>query len=367
MEPDKRRFARKRTDQLLYAELGPDNGSILLNLCEDGCSFQSIAPVREQNVRFTVSVGDGRKLEGDGRMIWSDTAKKTGGLRFLNPSQALKDQVREWLNQTLVMADGQLDPAAVESQAKLRRKQLREAARLEAERMRKETERKASADASEQRQRPAWSPQASPAEATNHVILSGGTDAFAQARRRESSGRTWWGLGTLALVAVLFLGLISYRRELGHLVMWFGSSLAGEQHRDEGNSAPAEKSPASNIPASSGVVEDKPAALSDQPDTRESGLEAGPPSNNQVAQPVAQTELPKRSAIGSTTEDIVSLWSAVENGDTHAEVTLASRYVRGDGVPQSCAQARVLLEAAIKRGSAEALQRLEQLAQAGCP
>ena len=81
MEPDKRRFVRKRTDQLLYAEFGPDNGSILLNLCEEGCSFQSMAPVREEQLRFSVSVGDGRKLEGDGQMVWSDTAKKTGGAK----------------------------------------------------------------------------------------------------------------------------------------------------------------------------------------------------------------------------------------------------------------------------------------------
>src|ERR1700738_5592316 len=97
MEPDKRRFVRKRTNQLLYAELGPDNGSILLNLCEEGCSFQSISPVRDEQVRFSLSVGDGRKLGGEGQIVWSDAAKKTGGLLFLNPSQELREQVREWL------------------------------------------------------------------------------------------------------------------------------------------------------------------------------------------------------------------------------------------------------------------------------
>jgi len=102
MEPEKRRrFVRKRTDQLLYAELGPDNGSILLNLCEEGCSFQSIAPVRDEQVHFSVSVGDGRKLEGEGQIVWSDAAKKTGGLLFLNPSQELREQVREWLDAIL--------------------------------------------------------------------------------------------------------------------------------------------------------------------------------------------------------------------------------------------------------------------------
>jgi TPR repeat protein len=64
---------------------------------------------------------------------------------------------------------------------------------------------------------------------------------------------------------------------------------------------------------------------------------------------------------------VPSLWTSVENGDTHAEVALAGKYVRGDGVPQSCAQARVLLEAAVKRGSAEAKQKLDELGRAGCP
>jgi hypothetical protein len=96
MEPEKRRrFVRKRTDQLLYAELGPDNGSILLNLCEEGCSFQSIAPVRDEQVHFSVSVGDGRKLEGEGQIVWSDAAKKTGGLLFLNPSQQKLDELAQ--------------------------------------------------------------------------------------------------------------------------------------------------------------------------------------------------------------------------------------------------------------------------------
>jgi TPR repeat protein len=66
-------------------------------------------------------------------------------------------------------------------------------------------------------------------------------------------------------------------------------------------------------------------------------------------------------------EDVSALWTSVENGDTGAEVTLASRYLRGEGVPQSCAQARVLLEAAVKRGSADARQKLGELGQAGCP
>src|SRR5258708_15866706 len=53
------------------------------------------------------------------------------GLR--NPSEELEEKVREWLEETVVTADGKLDPAAMESKAKRRGKKLREEARAEAE------------------------------------------------------------------------------------------------------------------------------------------------------------------------------------------------------------------------------------------
>ena len=60
------------------------------------------------------------------------------------------------------------------------------------------------------------------------------------------------------------------------------------------------------------------------------------------------------------------LWSAVKKGNVPAEVTLGDLYRRGDGVEKNCDQARVLLVAASKKGSADARQQLEQMAEKGC-
>jgi hypothetical protein len=60
------------------------------------------------------------------------------------------------------------------------------------------------------------------------------------------------------------------------------------------------------------------------------------------------------------------LWSAVKKGNVPAEVTLGDLYRRGDGVEKSCDQARVLLVAASKKGSADARHQLEQMAEQGC-
>jgi hypothetical protein len=60
------------------------------------------------------------------------------------------------------------------------------------------------------------------------------------------------------------------------------------------------------------------------------------------------------------------LWTAVEKGNMTAETTLANLFLRGEGVPKSCDQARVLLSAASAKGSTEAKQRLRELNQTGC-
>src|SRR4030088_3165346 len=77
-------------------------------------------------------------------------------------------------------------------------------------------------------------------------------------------------------------------------------------------------------------------------------LRPHPASNEQLTP--SMTELATDAKRNSATqavfiEDVRSLWTSVENGDTRAEVARANRYIRGEGVPQSCAQARVLLEA----------------------
>ena len=60
------------------------------------------------------------------------------------------------------------------------------------------------------------------------------------------------------------------------------------------------------------------------------------------------------------------LWASVKKGYVPAEVTLGDLYRRGDGVEKNCDQARVLLVAASKKGSADARQQLEQMAEKGC-
>ena len=61
------------------------------------------------------------------------------------------------------------------------------------------------------------------------------------------------------------------------------------------------------------------------------------------------------------------LWVAVGDGNTQAELELASLYVRGeDGSGKNCIQARILLRAAYNSGNLVAGQRLAELPDYGC-
>ena len=60
------------------------------------------------------------------------------------------------------------------------------------------------------------------------------------------------------------------------------------------------------------------------------------------------------------------LWQAVSKQNGAATLLLSDLYVRGDGVPKNCDQARLLLDAAARKGTAGAGQRLRNLQAFGC-
>jgi hypothetical protein len=60
------------------------------------------------------------------------------------------------------------------------------------------------------------------------------------------------------------------------------------------------------------------------------------------------------------------LWQAVSKKNAAAALLLSDLYLRGDGVPKSCDQARLLLDAAASKGLAGAGERLRNLQAFGC-
>jgi hypothetical protein len=59
------------------------------------------------------------------------------------------------------------------------------------------------------------------------------------------------------------------------------------------------------------------------------------------------------------------LWKSVAKGNPEAPIKLANMYIKGDGVPQSCEQAMVLLRSAAAEENAAARSRLGALYATG--
>jgi hypothetical protein len=93
------------------------------------------------------------------------------------------------------------------------------------------------------------------------------------------------------------------------------------------------------------------------------------PASLDVNQPAPLTDLsfPEPRPTKKTLATLAQLWASVEAGNAKAAVTLADIYLRGDGVPVNCEQARVLLFVASKENEPEATRKLRDLEETGCP
>ncbi len=81
---------------------------------------------------------------------------------------------------------------------------------------------------------------------------------------------------------------------------------------------------------------------------------------------LARRYLAGGTGVRDSSEAAKLLWKAVGKQNATAAVLLSDLYLRGDGVPRSCDQARLLLTAASRRGDPQAVQHLRNLASQGC-
>ncbi len=206
---------------------------------------------------------------------------------------------------------------------------------------------------------------------------------------------------TLALAVILVALVLSFRREVGAALIRLGQALAGDQQSPssptQGQSSPVPSAPHTDpAPATSAVNSPSPSSsaqtLASTPPSQPSVSPGQSPSitaQSAQARPSAIQrieDLPAPEDGGSGQKEfdqakeilkgihrqrdiqmaVALLWTGVRKGYVPAEVTLADLYARGDGVQRSCEQARVLLKAAVQKGSPEARRRLTQLKQEGC-
>jgi TPR repeat protein len=91
------------------------------------------------------------------------------------------------------------------------------------------------------------------------------------------------------------------------------------------------------------------------------------PGNGAAELALAENYLNGRpTGVRDSSEAAKWLWKSVGKRNAGASLLLSDLYLRGDGVPQSCDQARLLLYAAARRRARGAAERIRNLQAFGC-
>jgi len=94
--PERRNFPRTKMARIACIHIEPDNGGIVLNVSSEGLCFHSTAPV-ERNGKFRFALMEhNRRLDVAGELIWTESTRKIGGVRFTTLSTEAREQIQSW-------------------------------------------------------------------------------------------------------------------------------------------------------------------------------------------------------------------------------------------------------------------------------
>jgi hypothetical protein len=333
-----RRQLRAVPDTLAFIQLDHDDGGKVLNLSEGGLSFEAFAPVLQRRgpIHFWFSLDLSDRIEAIGKLAWMDATRKVGGLRFLELSPSARNQIRNWISQSFKRKAVAVENSGSEAVT-----------------------------------------SAAPSIATELVASSTTAELVPLERYRSATRRQF--------VRGLFLGILVTSAVAIPAVKY---STSGKQPAAplaaSGPTGPANSGPQAGVSASGTRRGSITSAAGKTPRSTQAGDSPDNPLSSSVAKPRLQSldnpsagsshalsvALAQSRETRSAKKSVASpqqLWSAVEGGNVQAALTLAELYLRGDGVPANCDQARVLLLVASKKGSAQAIKELRELDATGCP
>jgi hypothetical protein len=305
MKTERRNLARVKLNKLSCIQFGTDNSGVVLNLSEDGLSFQAAAPVQVESKNFWLMRPPNPRIEVTGELSWLDRTNRVGGLRFTDPTEEAKELVSAWLAESTPepfrKPKNVGDPILDEPSISIFQQHF-----------------------------------ARPIAAGIVIVIFVIVGLFifkVYQRQHDESLRSGEELGLTSGTPLSPLGSTpSFPRTFS---------------ATEGASITAADRAAPKIGAQSSQIVDT--------------VEPG-----QSELKFAQQYLSGARVIQNSEAAAQWFWAAVKKGNTTAEVALAELYLSGDGVTKNCEQARILLVAAAKKGSALATQKLQQMPTQGC-
>jgi PilZ domain-containing protein len=353
-----RRSARTAPKELAFIQIFGDDGGKILNISDSGLSFESFAPLGPaRTLQFWFSLNLLERIEAMGEVVWLDSGTKVGGLRFVNPTDQVLQHIRRYSKDPRSGAGRRFLEAVAYQKTSQRDASGKGPVEISAEHSFRSTQPQSSTPIGH-----------TTTDSAQNASLDS-TDLISFQRHREVSRKRFlWGLAlglflasTMTAAAFRFLGP-KQPVALSKPAVTSVPASTDLPDRSLFNLPPAPLTP--ELPrnrtlASAPPVRGKDSSVS--PALGANNVAVGTSARRAVLSPSAVRKSSKRFATP------LQLWSAVQAGDGDAAVALADRYLRGDGVPENCLQARVLLLAASEKKNATAIKMLEQLDKTGCP
>jgi hypothetical protein len=376
MNLDRRQEFRKTPDTFAFLQLERDDGGSVLDVSEGGLRFETFAPVPERGlVHLWFSLNLRERIEAWAEVVWTNAAKKCGGLKFLRLSEGGRAQIREWMTRQF--------PRAAPEEEYLRRAMVTEMpARMEAS----DTDAVAKFVSKARPRKETYLPGAEGAADSSTLFPTPpeveASGELVPMQRHVSAMRRQLILGLLLGTCISVTGAVAVFKYSHYRHENAGSGKASAElsaQKSLGATLPpvaVKPSSASGTPTDvfGSGIQNKKAAKGRTPaiPAAETGGHPGAQAWEAAAlSPSAQASLPTSLNANPSRQKTAltpqQLWASVQAGNTKAAVELAELYIDGEGVPQNCDQARVLLLVASEKRNAGAIKRLQELDKTGCP
>lgn len=373
METERRFAQRTRPQELSYIEFEPEGGGIVVNASGQGLAFHAAAALRLTGpIQLCVSPNPMQQIKLAAEIVWIDETKKFGGVRFKELAAHARSQILQWLNQT-----SESEPRAEELTAPSRAPMEETAPHLcpwnETPKRLSEAPDSASPTDSDPADR--VGPQFEDISATSLLPVPLSIESRMPIPRSRFLRSLVAGSLILGLVFMPFLLSQKFRYDFGNSLIRIGEKLKGNRdvQPDAPSPIPGRISDQNSTHISSihnTIPGDSTKDSSDRSDSAANTQTTKGAANSADSNAAGRQDFGQHSSDANARRDrnalARQLWTALGAGDDSAEVPLAQLYLKGDGVPRNCAQARVLLEAASKHGNMEALQQLRKLKRTAC-
>jgi hypothetical protein len=376
MKIDRRRQIRRVVDKFAFIQLERDDGGAVLDISEAGLCFQTFTPILKNGpMHFWFSLDLRERMEAWGEVAWVDETKKTGGLRFIHLPGEARREIRKFASRPSVQkvpgeeflrpavttnapgGNGTNEPDAV---AKFVAKARPRLATLFSG-----TE--GAIDSS------TLFPVSLQMEASGELVPM---QRYLSVKRQQFILGLLLGVGISAAVAGSLTVYSSYRHK-NRAAEEAATENVAQKRAEEASAAiptgPSDASGSSPDVFSTGKLKKTVARDSDPNNLVAATAEhrGSGPSDSIESNPSTRTHYEslgdRSAALKKTSRTPQQLWASVQTGNSNAALALADLYIKGEGVPQNCTQARMLLLAASEKRNAGAIKRLQELDKTGCP